>query len=97
MKIFAFNPYTGRRGELLEHTGVANWTGCSLNYAVDAGQFEPIPHHEPVGFGRDADVTVHVDAGREYWKGSENISGSYQRADEWVCFCLGNFRAGTDS
>ncbi len=85
MKIFKFDPETGRRGAHVADWKRASWTAARWN-AYDG--------HEPVGFGRDAEVTVHHDAGITSRDGSEDIS--YRTREYWICFCLGCWRVGHD-
>ena len=80
MKIFEFDPKTGRRGDYIETRRPYTYGGQSVAYQVGEGLIEPIQYREPK-FGKDADVTVRVDAGR--------MNESYQFEDRWVCFCLG--------
>lgn len=82
MKIFEFNPTTGRRGDIIDQRRIPEWHDQSVRYQVGAGLIAPIEFAEPVGFGRDAEVTVHVDAGRR--------ETSYRMADQWICFCSGH-------
>lgn len=90
MKIFHFDPTTGKRGDFIEATERASWTGQGVEYQVKHGIIEPIEYHKPIGFGRNAEVTVHVDAGRGFI--GEEVS--YVQPDKWICFCLGAFNPG---
>jgi hypothetical protein len=81
VKVFKFDPITGRRGELIEHVKRASWA---------AGFDKAHAGQEFVGFGADSEVCVHVDAGI----GIGEDEQSYRR-DEWVCFCLGCWQTGT--
>lgn len=84
MKVFQFDPKTGRRGELIETRGLINWTGFSVRYAVEEGLIEPIPFKQPKD-NASTEWMAHVDAGREW---NANMGGSLLR-DEWICFCMG--------
>lgn len=84
MKVFKFDPKTGRRGELIETRGLINWTDYSVRYAVATGLIEPIEFKEPVN-NASTEWMTHVDAGRER---NANMGGSLLR-DEWICFCTG--------
>jgi hypothetical protein len=88
VKIFEYDPATGKRGKLLGHGKIASWCGESMKYAIGAGHVDPIDYAEPVFWGKDADVTVHVDAGRG--------EKSYKHPSKWICFCIGNWRNGTE-
>lgn len=82
MKVFEFDPVTGRRGAQIDNVRRAAWTS---EYDADyAGA-------TPVGFGKDADVTVHRDAGITSADGATDIS--YKR-DRWITFCLGCWHMG---
>ena len=84
MKIFRFDPVTGTRGELLTNWQRASWTDSRWN---------EYDGHAPVGFGSDADVTVHHNAGI----GLGDDEMSYRHATEWLCFCLGCWNCGPDT
>lgn len=86
MKVFRFDPKTGRRGEQIDTRRRASWTDSRWN---------EYPYANPVGFGRDAEVTVHRNAGT----GLIGDEISYRHATEWTCFCLGcwNCGPGTDT
>jgi len=84
MKIFAYDPATGKRGKLLDNIRIASWTSESL----PAGDFKVPPNTA------SKKHTVHKDAGIFY---PETGQQSYRRKSEWVCFCLGEFRSGQDS
>ena len=87
MKIFKFDPISGKRGEQIDNARRGNYTDQSVSYQVEHGLIEPVEHAAPCGFGSNANVTVHVDAGREYPACTFN---SYQ-TDEWICYCLGDW------
>lgn len=83
MKIFSYDPSTGRRGEQIDTAGVFEWTDQSVDYQVSNNVIKPIDCKVPEIRGQN--WTVHVDAGR----GDE----SYQR-DEWICACMGEMICG---
>lgn len=78
MKIFKYNPVTGKRGEQIKTDGVISWTDQSVDYQVSKKFIEPIEFNVPNIHGQE--WTAHVDAGRG--------DDSYQ-TDEWICFCQG--------
>ena len=82
MKVFKFNPKTGRRGESLYGARLATWTD-----AYDSTYSGP----EPDGFGNNADVHVHKDAGVS---DREMNDISYRHDTDWVCFCFGQIVNG---
>lgn len=89
MKIFAFDPITGTRGKLLaDGMKLASWTAQSLDYLVEAGKVYPLSYKMPKK-RKDVRHTVHVDAG--IYKDGEEVS---YRCESWVCFCLGEWKAG---
>ncbi len=92
MKIFEFDPQTGKRGKLIGSARRGNYTDQSVAYQVREGMIEPIAHAQPRGFGKNANVTVHVDAGREF---PVNQFNSYRR-DQWICYSYGAWMAGPD-
>ena len=81
MKLFDFDPKTGRRGELVGTAKRIDWTSEYLPGAP-----------EPVGFGSDAEVTVHRDAGI----GIGEDEHSYRHPTEWRAMCMGNWHMGGD-
>lgn len=93
MRIFYWNPKTGRYGEEIEQRPLASWTDQSLEHATREGLVAPIVYAAPAGFSAKSNVTVHLDAGRTTADGD----GSYRHATEWCCFCLGEWNAGEDS
>ena len=40
MKIFKFDPLTGKRGELIKNTGLINWTSESVSFAIKNNSIE---------------------------------------------------------
>ena len=84
MKIFKFDPATGGRGEQIGQTARASWA---------AGYWQGYTGQAPVGFGADAEVTVHQDAGVTDRAGKDV---SYRHPTEWICFCLGCWQVSAD-
>jgi len=80
MKIFEFDPKTGKRGDYIESRRPHTYAGQFVSFQVSEGLIEPIQFRTPK-WGPKDDVGVHVDAGR--------MEESYQFEDRWVCFCLG--------
>ena len=78
MKVFAYNPVTGKRGELLGNVKRHEWTDMSINYAMGSDQIEPMEFVTPEIKGQE--WIAHVDAGY--------TETSYKR-DQWICFCWG--------
>ena len=85
MKIFEFDPTTGRRGELIETAKCMSWTDCSVEFAVNANSIEAIDYVAPAA-RPDAEHTVHVDAGSTDRNGNDV---SYRHPTEWRTFCYG--------
>lgn len=87
MKVFAFDPSTGRRGEHLRDAKRCLWTGQSYDYALSRGLVEPIevvmPQRRP-----GVKHTLHVDAGSQGVFEGQFKDWSYQ-CDEWITFCCG--------
>ena len=94
MKIFHFDPTTGRRGEFIEHVRRMSWASTGVAYATENGDIAPIEYVEPVGFGGNAEVTIHTDAGLTDNQGNDI---SYRHDTEWHCFCQGEMVCGTDT
>lgn len=94
MKVFEFNPTTGKRGEQIDNIKRASWTGCSLSHAISTGYMLAIDSVDVTLPKRSGQSwTAHVDAGASDAQG-EHVS--YLR-DDWICFCLGEFRTGPES
>ena len=85
MKIFKFNPITGKRGEQIDNVGLIEWTAESVKYMIGEGRIAPIKHNTPNDTS-NAEWVTHIDAGRG--------DVSYLR-DEWICFCQGQYFTGT--
>ena len=83
MKVFKFDPETGTRGAQIDTLRRASWTDSRWN---------EYPGAKPVGFGSDAEVTVHHNAGT----GLIGDEVSYRHPTEWTCFCLGCWHVGVN-
>lgn len=81
MKIFTFDPVTGKRGECIGIFPVATYADCGAAYAIENGKYAPFPLPSLPNRPNEK-WTIHVDAGR--------FDTSYL-TDQWVCFCLGCF------
>jgi len=92
MKVFTYDPTTGRRGKQVDDVRIASWCSTGVEYATENGMIEPIDFVSPVGFGSNSEVTVHIDAGITDDKYNDV---SYRHETEWRCFCLGEWVAGT--
>ena len=86
MKVFKFDPATGRRGKLMWQAPRASWA---------ASRWQGYTGHAPVGFGADAEVTVHRDSGVIAPSGNGQ-DVSYRHPTEWICYCLGCWHVGPD-
>ncbi|MGL4756639.1 MAG: hypothetical protein ACRCXB_30160 [Aeromonadaceae bacterium] len=89
MKVYAYNPITGKRGEYIEQRECASFTDESANHAISQGKMKDL-HWVTGNFGNDSEVTIHVDAGIS---GRDGKSVSYV-GDEWICFCVGQWFIG---
>lgn len=95
MKVFTFDPTTGRRGrDALSVAARYSYASTSVEFAVENNQIEPIEFVKPNGFGGNTEVVVHIDAGITNNQG-EDIS--YQHETEWRCFSGGEMQVGTDT
>ena len=95
MKVFEFDPATGRRGALIDNRRIASWGDCSITFAVGEGQIAPIEHVEPDW--HNCDVTCHIDAGIEVCRPGESIEFvSYREPDKWICFSTGQYTSGLE-
>ncbi len=84
MKVFRWNPETGRRGREIQSIKRASFTGQSVDYQVRNKMIKPIEYRKPVSKVNE-DWTVHVDAG---------VGDISYLTDQWICFCLGEFKVG---
>ena len=87
MKIFKFNPETGKRGELIKMAARWNYTSASIAFAAEHGMIEPIPCKIPKNDSTH-EWTAHIDAG--------DIAGNSFRCDEWICFCYDKWYISDD-
>lgn len=96
MKIFKFDPNTGRKGELLQADAVRpSWTGCSIHYLARMHAYllgkqlveEINAVRLPVKKGET--WTAHVEAG-SCFRGKFTC----MHTDEWICMCTGEWNGG---
>ena len=85
MKVFKFNPETGKRGAQIDNVALITFTDQGVDFQVNNGIIQPISYNLPIVRGQN--WTAHVDAG--------TMKESYLR-DEWVCFCMGSCVVGYD-
>lgn len=85
MKLFAYDPTTGKRGELLNVVPRSTWASTSVKYCIKHGMMTDMGWIEPAS-RPGVNHTMHVDAGY--------FDTSYQREDQWVTFCTGEWKAG---
>ena len=90
MKMFEFDPTTGRRGELLDNVKLISWTDASVDYAVKNGTLMPIDYSKP-GSTKTSQHTAHIDAG---YTNRHGVHCSYRQRDKWVTFCMGEMISG---
>lgn len=87
MKVFAFDPKTGRRGEHLRDVKRTCWTREWYDHAKSNGYVEPIdfvmPQQRP-----GVNHAVHLDAGSQAVIDGKFVDWSYL-CDEWITFCSG--------
>ena len=91
MKVFEFNPATGRIGDFIEHRKVAGWGDCSLEFLARNGKTVP-PYILPYREG--AEFTCHVDGGIEKVTADGIEFVSYRHPTKWIAFCTGQWQAG---
>lgn len=89
MKIFSYDPKTGKRGNLIDDLERASYSSCSVNHLIRKGLMKDMGWITG-DFGPDAEVTIHEDAGVGF--GDKTVS---YRREEWVCFCIGFWRTGS--
>ena len=89
MKVYAYNPNTGKRGEYIEQRECASFTSGSVKHAISQGKMKDL-HWVTGNFGKDAEVIIHVDAGVS---GRDGKDVSYV-GDRWICFCVGQWLIG---
>lgn len=85
MKLFAYDPSTGKRGELLDVVKGGTWGGTGVKYCIANGMMRDmgwlVPASRP-----GVNHTMHTDGGY--------LDTSYQREDQWVTYCIGKCRYG---
>lgn len=90
MKIFSYDPETGKRGTQIGEAPVASWGSYSVEYLISQGKMKDLGWVTG-DFGPGTETTIHVDAGNFDKDGN---STSYRRDDVWVCFCTGHWGQG---
>ena len=94
MKVFEFDPKTGRRGEQIDIRPLAGWADCSLEFLASKGETVPacvVPNLPK------ANWCTHIDAGRETYSKADGITFvSYKHDTKWLCFCIGQLTCGLD-
>lgn len=90
MKIFSYDPKTGKRGEQIDYLPVASWADCSVDYLISQGKMEDLGW-VTADFGPGTETTIHADGGNCDRDGK---SVSYRR-DVWICFCTGHWGQGS--
>lgn len=84
MKVFNFDPITGKRGELIDNRKIITWTGQGVEYQVKNNIIEPIECVLPKS-NDSTNYTLHVDAGI----GLIGDEVSYRDKNEFRAFCFG--------
>ena len=90
MKIFDFDPTTGKRGEQIDNVRIASWTAQSVKWQVDHGTLCPIEFVQPADDATHK-YTVHIDAG---FTNKYGVHETYRKRDKWIMFCLGEWMTG---
>lgn len=90
MKIFEFDPTTGRKGKEIGWRKVNSWTGQSLDYQIKNNLIKPINFKIPKNW-KDAQWQAHVDAGTSYINKNGLNDVSYRDDEKWICFCEGKW------
>lgn len=91
MKVFEFDPATGRIIDFIEHRKVAGWADCSLEFAASKGK--PVPSYI-LPKRPDAQFTCHIDGGVEHLTADGIEFVSYRHPTKWIAFCVGKWQAG---
>lgn len=92
MKVFEFNPETGRRGEQIGNSKRINWTGCGIDYLANNGYVEKINYRKPSDTATE-EWTCHEDAGKTI-VGKNGLEDVSYLSDKWICFCSGKYEVG---
>jgi hypothetical protein len=90
MKVFKFDPKTGKRGEQIWTKQRIQWTGQSVRYQAEHGIIEPIECVIPSVYGQE--WNLYVDAGGL----DHDYSDVSYLCEEWICFCIGEMRCGEE-
>ena len=89
MKVYSYDPITGKRGEYIESRACASFTAGSVKHAIAQGRMKDL-NWVTGDFGKDSEVIIHVDAGVS---GKDGKDVSYV-GDKWICFCVGQHFIG---
>lgn len=93
MKVFAFDPTTGTRGEQIGNVERNSWAAEGVDFCFNEGHMKRFEYKLPKG-RKDERWTAHVDAGVSDREGKMI---SYLSEDKWVCFCTGQWQCGEES
>jgi len=86
MKVFKFDPKTGKRGELIDEIRLPSTFGQTIEFAQSKGVQTHLSYKKPASFG-DMFWESHIYMGRDDNKG-ELVTSKY---DCWVCCCSGKY------
>lgn len=90
MKIFEYDPKTGKRGAFIKNVERSSWADCSVEHEISQGNLLDLGWVTG-NFGENAEVIMHVDSGVMDSNGKDT---SYL-CDQWICFCTGEWKIGT--
>ena len=87
MKVFAYDPTTGKRGELLDNVQIGTWAGGGIRHLINTGKLKDLGWIQPSD-NHQCNYTIHEDAGIS---DRDGVSVSYRRENQWIAFCIGNW------
>lgn len=93
MKIYAYDPATGTRGEVLDNVACASWGDSSVQHNINMGLLKDLGWKSPQDRS-NVTHTMHIDGGIS---GADGKAISYVRDDQWVTYCRGKCRYGINT
>jgi len=84
MKVFKFNPETGKRGELIDEIRIPSTQGQSIEFAQSKGVQTHLSFVMPKN-NETAEWSSHLYMGRDDDQGNLVVN----EFDAWVCCCTG--------
>lgn len=93
MKVFAYDPTTGKKGAFIENVPCVTWSGKFVSPMIENGQLKDLGW-KTMSMGANTEVKMRLEGGTG---GCGDDSVNYRKEDQWVCYCEGLFTVGQTS